>query len=284
MPYVQVQLELVNGLIWSASIGTSCQLHCNSRCTSTLRLKGAMRFSETLWISFFFFLLMVTVSCNAPGCSWQRMTDNRALNKHRANCHFYKRVSTLASQKRQDRAKDAALSNLVSVTVSGFLLWNRTFNHRYCQPQRLPAVWHVRDCPSLKPIAPCSLVGPVSMAVGLRNTSESSLVDSRHPLDSQNRQTNESDFEMGSIGSDSGNVWDYHSGSYFLARGSSHLLVYLPIARIFQRKLYSLWDEFLDLSTISNFHKMILIIPTTLTSDQLKWLHYLPDPGYSMFF
>jgi hypothetical protein len=84
-----------------------------------------MPFAKTLWIAYFLLLLMVTVSCSAPGCSWQSTTDtNRALNRHRVNCRLYKKVSTLASRKRQDRAKHAALSNLVvstSVAVSGFL-------------------------------------------------------------------------------------------------------------------------------------------------------------------
>jgi hypothetical protein len=53
------------------------------------------------------------VSCEAPGCSWERKTDNRGLDRHRAACHFYKRSSTLASQKRQDRAKEAVLSNVL---------------------------------------------------------------------------------------------------------------------------------------------------------------------------
>jgi hypothetical protein len=75
----------------------------------TIQPKSAMRFPEALqvWIGVFFFLLMV--SCNAPGCSWERSTDNRGLNRHRASCCFYKRASSLASRKRQDRAKEASI-------------------------------------------------------------------------------------------------------------------------------------------------------------------------------
>jgi hypothetical protein len=71
-----------------------------------------MRFSKTILTSFFLFFL-VMVSCEAPGCSWERKTDMRGLSRHRAACSFYKRFSTLASQKRQGRAKEAALLNLL---------------------------------------------------------------------------------------------------------------------------------------------------------------------------
>jgi hypothetical protein len=78
---------------------------------------------ETLWIGFLFFLLIMMVSCDAPGCSWarERATDNRGLSRHRANCRFYKRVSSLASQRRKERAKEAVGLNLLpkpSVSVS----------------------------------------------------------------------------------------------------------------------------------------------------------------------
>jgi hypothetical protein len=70
-----------------------------------------MHFSKTIWTSFFLFLLVVMVSCQAPGCSWERKTDIRGLTRHRLACPFYKRSSSLASQKRQARAKEAVLSN-----------------------------------------------------------------------------------------------------------------------------------------------------------------------------
>jgi hypothetical protein len=71
-----------------------------------------MRFSKIILTGGFLLFFLVMVSCEAPGCSWERKTDNRGLTRHRAVCPFYKRSSTLASQKRQDRAKGAALSNL----------------------------------------------------------------------------------------------------------------------------------------------------------------------------
>jgi hypothetical protein len=69
-----------------------------------------MRRSEVLWTGFLLFVLMV--ACGAPGCSWERPTDNRGLTRHRTSCRFYKRASTLASRRRQDRTKEAVFSNL----------------------------------------------------------------------------------------------------------------------------------------------------------------------------
>jgi hypothetical protein len=69
-----------------------------------------MRFAEIVWTGFLLFFI-VMVACEAPGCSWERKTDIRGLTRHRAACHFFKRSSTLASQKRQERAKEATLSN-----------------------------------------------------------------------------------------------------------------------------------------------------------------------------
>jgi hypothetical protein len=77
-----------------------------------------MHLSKTIWACFFLFFLLVMVSCEAPGCSWARKTDIRGLTRHRIACPFYKRFSTLASQKRQDRAKGAALSNLIPNPVA----------------------------------------------------------------------------------------------------------------------------------------------------------------------
>lgn len=88
-----------------------------------------MLFLKILWVTRFqiiFFILMV--SCNAPGCSWDKTTDtgNRGLSKHRAACRFYKRVSTLANQKRQDRAKDATASNFLPNPSVSYWLSNAT--------------------------------------------------------------------------------------------------------------------------------------------------------------
>lgn len=58
-------------------------------------------------------LIFSMVACGARGCSWNGATSTRGLNRHRASCHFYKTSSILARQKRTERARDAALANLV---------------------------------------------------------------------------------------------------------------------------------------------------------------------------
>lgn len=58
------------------------------------------------------FLSMVL--CGALVCSWERATDTRGLSRHRTSCHFYKRSSVLATQKRQERAKEAVSTNLAA--------------------------------------------------------------------------------------------------------------------------------------------------------------------------
>jgi hypothetical protein len=52
------------------------------------------------------------VSCGAQGCSWEKVTDNRGLNRHRTGCRFFKRSSTLANEKRLQRARNATSANL----------------------------------------------------------------------------------------------------------------------------------------------------------------------------
>lgn len=86
------------------------QLHPSLIRTSdkrTMRLGGSPFLS--IWIIVLLsglFLLMV--SCGAPSCSWERATDTRGLNRHRASCHLYRKSSALATQKRQEHAKGAA--------------------------------------------------------------------------------------------------------------------------------------------------------------------------------
>jgi hypothetical protein len=54
--------------------------------------------------------LMVAISCNAPGCFWEKGTDeaSRGLSRHRAICKHYQKSRYIASQKRHERAKQAA--------------------------------------------------------------------------------------------------------------------------------------------------------------------------------
>lgn len=74
-------------------------------------LEGAMHLGRSVWIALLVsFILMVL--CGALGCSWERVTDTCGLSRHRASCHSYRKSSTLATQKRQERAREAVFSNL----------------------------------------------------------------------------------------------------------------------------------------------------------------------------
>lgn len=65
-------------------------------------------FTDCLTVQAFQVSLMVS-SCNTPGCSWEKATtDARGLSRHRATCRFHLNSRVLASNQRQDRAKQAA--------------------------------------------------------------------------------------------------------------------------------------------------------------------------------
>lgn len=181
--------------------------------------------------------LTVMVSCNAPGCGWERATDNRGLSRHRASCHFYKRVSSLASRRRHDRAKEAVISSFIpkpsagtsvsdsdSCFKSDFQLLN-LFDILF---QGISAIRHVKDRPSLVPIAPCRLVGPISMACGLSSAEPaSSLTDSRHrdSLDSEQQQNSQNHDVQ--VENDTGVMIELDhcdSGSYHIIRLSSNFV------------------------------------------------------------
>ncbi|KAG2051670.1 hypothetical protein BDR06DRAFT_983445 [Suillus hirtellus] len=51
-------------------------------------------------------------ACKAPGCSWEKATDTRGLSRHRATCQSYNKYRISASQRRHERAKEAARSPL----------------------------------------------------------------------------------------------------------------------------------------------------------------------------
>lgn len=109
---------------------------CFGAIGSSLRITSAL--GSGLFLSLV--LLVLMVSCSAPGCSWERATDARGLSRHRASCHFYKKSSVLASQKRQQRATQAVAANM-SITnsnqpvntsdshVSGPSRFSSFFNH-----------------------------------------------------------------------------------------------------------------------------------------------------------
>jgi hypothetical protein len=81
-----------------------------------------MRFAGSIWPGIALLLLLVVqgsflsimVSCGAASCSWDRETDARGLSRHRASCHFYKKSSVLATQKRRERAKEAVFANMAA--------------------------------------------------------------------------------------------------------------------------------------------------------------------------
>lgn len=184
------------------------------------------------------------VSCGAPGCQWERKTDNRGLNRHRASCHLYKKVNSLASRRRQDRTKEAVISNLISNSSTSTSVSDSCFGFELpaqADPglsQRISAIRHVRELPSLVPIAPCRLIRSISMARGLSCAqSESSLTDSQHPFDSEQQQINQNhDVEMGN--SFGGMIESDHrdSGSCLLRRlpRSSFNFVFINHSRLLE--------------------------------------------------
>jgi hypothetical protein len=54
------------------------------------------------------------VFCGAQGCSWEKATDNRGLDRHRVSCSFFRRSSVLATQKQLEHARNATAANCVA--------------------------------------------------------------------------------------------------------------------------------------------------------------------------
>lgn len=50
------------------------------------------------------------VSCGTLRCAWEKDTDFRGLSRHRSTCKHYQKASTLAAQKRRDRARESMKS------------------------------------------------------------------------------------------------------------------------------------------------------------------------------
>jgi hypothetical protein len=59
------------------------------------------------WFLLIFILILSMVSCGALRCSWEKDTDFRGLSRHRSTCKHYHKASTLATQKRRDRATES---------------------------------------------------------------------------------------------------------------------------------------------------------------------------------
>lgn len=93
----------------------------------TVMVKSRMRGKRlSFHVLLLFFLvvlleLMVTISCNAPGCFWEKENNGatRGLSRHRATCQHYQKSRHIASQKRLERAKQAA--NIPSLGKAGRL-------------------------------------------------------------------------------------------------------------------------------------------------------------------
>lgn len=83
-------------------------------------LTWLMRFLQgVLWI----LLFCSMVSCGTQGCSWEKASDNRELNKHCTSCSFFRRSSVLAQQKRLEHVRNAASANLVA-NMSAPVSWS----------------------------------------------------------------------------------------------------------------------------------------------------------------
>jgi hypothetical protein len=59
------------------------------------------------WLLLIFILIISMVSCGALHCSWKKDTDFRGLSRHCSICKHYLKASTLATQKRRDRATES---------------------------------------------------------------------------------------------------------------------------------------------------------------------------------
>ncbi|KAG2047811.1 hypothetical protein BDR06DRAFT_65691 [Suillus hirtellus] len=57
------------------------------------------------WV-LFLVLVISMVSCSAPRCSWEKNTDSRGLSRHRSKCKYYQKASTLAMERRRERARE----------------------------------------------------------------------------------------------------------------------------------------------------------------------------------
>jgi hypothetical protein len=84
------------------SIGSHSSMH--------LQVFRPLAPSSSCWILFLVFILSIIImvtSCGALHCSWEKDTDFRGLDRHHSTCKYYQRESTLAAQKRQDRARES---------------------------------------------------------------------------------------------------------------------------------------------------------------------------------
>ncbi|KAG2360045.1 hypothetical protein BDR07DRAFT_1378253 [Suillus spraguei] len=93
--------------------------------------------------------------CNAPGCSWEKATDSQGLTRHHATCKLYQRSSVISSQKRQERAKDAATRTLIRLGPAEKPVSAGRGSGSKILPMRVRPVYLDSDHSLLKPIVPC---------------------------------------------------------------------------------------------------------------------------------
>lgn len=194
-----------------------------------------MRFAaESLWIAFLSSLLLLMVSCGASRCSWERATDARGLSRHHASCHFYKKSSVLASQRRLERAKEAVFTH--STTTSIHRQAGSSTGNRDSDLSKSVNNLHV-SCPSdlvcnlsscrlqrlgrPRPIAPCWSLAKQKPGSASHGSSESnltrSLADSQYCSVEIPRHHADVDAEMDSDINDGNGVdfEDFQGSSYF---------------------------------------------------------------------
>ncbi|KAG2050289.1 hypothetical protein BDR06DRAFT_974658 [Suillus hirtellus] len=140
---------------------------CYHKCSTKQSMMMRLGFAGSYLFNWFIIILLssgflLMVLCGALGCSWERAMDTCGLSRHCTSCHFYKRSSILATQKRQERAKEAVSANLAANLPQSMFL------HRIGHP---------------KPIAPCSpllaekMLGPVAAVLDT-----SGLTDLQHSV------------------------------------------------------------------------------------------------------
>jgi hypothetical protein len=75
-----------------------------------------MNFSRSPWVglclvSILFMIFRCNNTATGSGCLWEKDTDSRGLSRHRATCRHYQKASTLATEKRRERARNSIESS-----------------------------------------------------------------------------------------------------------------------------------------------------------------------------
>ncbi|KAG1898522.1 uncharacterized protein F5891DRAFT_463150 [Suillus fuscotomentosus] len=145
-----------------------------------------MRLSPSSWILFVTFILSM-VSCGAPRCSWERDTDFRGLSRHRSICKHYRKESTLATERRRNRAQESAQTLQRSLQL--------TTSHGSGAPRLGPVRFTKNGC--LKPIAHCEhrAFGTLHQPTNPANTAHVNTATDSDVLDVAMEDTDEQDHD-----------------------------------------------------------------------------------------